>query len=544
MVYRFGPFELDMERFELRNDGAAVALEPQVFALLALLVTNHNRMVSKDEIHERIWNDRIVSDAALNSRIRSVRQAVGDDGKTQQIIRTIRSIGFRFVAEVTVDPLPSATDAAGSRNTDPDAPNHQTAESLHEAAATAAMTRPMVAVLPFDNLSGNADQEYFSDAIAGDIITALSKHRWLSVVARNTTFGYKGKSVSGRQLAEELGVTYVVEGSVRRAGNRIRVTAQLIDAIDGVQKWADRYDRDLEDVFAVQDEITAKIAARLEPEIGFAERQKVAASGSRDLQAWECYHLGVAHFFKFTAAGNLEAQRLLNRSRELDPNFGEAHAWWAYAVILGMVYWDTEPSEQLLDEALAATKRALELDDQNAVFYALKARVRLARREYKQAIVENETAIRLNPTFAAAHCGLADSLAYEGIYDDAVQGFEKAIELSPNDPQRWAFLTYGALALIFRHDFAAAVEWTERASAIPNCQYWTVAHQAVAYAHLGRSDEAQASVVRLLEEKPGFSIAFARRKLFYLKRPEQLQLYLDGLKLAGVPERAPPARRH
>jgi tetratricopeptide (TPR) repeat protein len=200
-----------------------------------------------------------------------------------------------------------------------------------------------------------------------------------------------------------------------------------------------------------------------------------------------------------------------------------------------MVYWDTEPTERLLDEALAASQTALEIDDQNAVFYALKARVRLARREYQNAVAENEIAIRLNPTFAAAHCGLADSLAYEGRYSEAIQRFEKAIELSPNDPQRWAFLTYGALALIFQRDFAAAVAWTDRASVIPNCQYWTTAHRAVALAHLGRRDEARESIQRLLAEKPGFSCAFARRKLFYLRRPEQLQLYLDGLRLAGLP---------
>jgi tetratricopeptide (TPR) repeat protein len=191
----------------------------------------------------------------------------------------------------------------------------------------------------------------------------------------------------------------------------------------------------------------------------------------------------------------------------------------------------------LLDRALAATQRALDVDDQNAVFYALKARVQLARREYQSAVAENEVAISLNPTLAAAHCGLGDSLAYEGRYDEAMQRFEKAIELSPNDPQRWAFLTYGALALIFKRDFESAVKWTERASEIPNCQYWTIAHRAVALAHLGRIESAQLAVRELLREKPGFSVAFARSKLFYLKQAEQLNLYLDGLALAGVRRR-------
>jgi len=521
MIYRFEKFELDTDRFELRQDSAPVAVEPQVFELLALLVSNSSRMVSKEELIERIWKGRIVSEAAISSRIRSARQALGDDGKSQHFIRTIHGMGFRFVGEFA-----SASDDENIKlpTVDPD----QTGSSM--------LSRPTIAVLPFINMSGDADQEYFSDAITQDIITNLSKHRWLDVAARNSSFGYKGKDIDARQLKHDLGASYVVEGSVRRSGNRIRVTAQLVDASTGSQKWSDRYDRDLEDVFAVQDEITGKIVARLEPEIGAAERQKVARADRHDLEAWDCFHLGIHHFFKFTSADNRKAQELLQQSRDLDPTFGEAHAWWAYAVILGMVYWDTDPFPELMDEALSASIQALEIDDQNAVFYALKARVQLARGEYASALTENEMAIRLNPTFAAAHCGLADSLAYEGRCDEAVERFEKAIELSPNDPQRWAFLTYGALAHIFRRDFETAVKWADRAGEIPNCQYWTTAHKAVALAYLGDQDRARRSVSKLLEERQDFTIEFAKKKLFYLKDPEQLRIYIDGLALAGVPE--------
>ncbi len=319
MTYRFGAFDLDLDRFELRKAGAAVAVEPQVFALLSLLVTHRDRMVPKQEIHDRIWSGRIVSDAALSSRIRSVRRAVDDDGTAQRVIRTVHGAGFRFLAavtEVTGEAAPPASSAPAPVEREADAPGCPLAY------------RPAVAVLPFQNLSGDPEQEYFSDAISSDIISALSKHRWIQVVARNTTFGYKGRPIGSRQLMEELGVKYVVEGSVRRAGDRIRVTVQLVDATADAQIWAERYDRGMEDVFAVQDEITESIAARLEPEIGSAERQRVAASGSRDLQAWESYPLGVAQFFKFTPEGNREAQRLLTASRTRDPDFGAAHAWW------------------------------------------------------------------------------------------------------------------------------------------------------------------------------------------------------------------------
>lgn len=520
MIYKFESFELDLDRFELRQDGVAVEVQPQVFTLISLLVTNKDRMISKEEMNDRIWDGRIVSEAALSSRIKSARQVLQDDGKEQRLIRTVHGKGFRFVGELieeapkaAVKPIEAAVPDSGRSR-----------------------TRPAIIVLPFANLSGDPEQEYFADAITQDIISTLSKHRWLDVMARNTSFGYKGPSVDVRALGKELGVDYVVEGSVRRSGDHIRVASQLVDADTGNQRWADRYDRELKDVFAVQDEITGKIVARLEPEIGAAERRRVVRATRRDLHAWDCYHLGIFHFFKFTAEDNLEAQKLLQQSRELDPRFGEAHAWWAYAVVLGMVYWDTDPSPELQDEALAAANVALDLDDQNAVFYALKARVQLARREYGSALSENEVAIDLNPTFAAAHCGLADSLAYEGRYDEAIERFEKAIELSPNDPQRWAFLTYGALALIFKGDYETAVQWLDRASVIPNCQYWTVAHKAVALAQLGRKDEAAKAVRQLLREKPNFTIAFATQKLFYLKDPKQLDCYLKGLSLAGIPE--------
>ena len=522
MIYRFEDFELDAGRFELRKRGVPVGLEPQVFQLLVLLVANHSRLVHKEEILDRIWDGRAVSDAAISSRVKSARHAVDDDGRSQRLIRTVHGQGFRFVGTPTAATEPDAAVAPASQNT-------------RRPAGTPPVpsTRPTIAVLPFMNLSGDAGQDYFSDAIAQDVLAALSKHRWLNVIARNTSFSYRGRGMDAL-VATDLGINYVVEGSVRRSGSRIRVATQLVDAVTGTQAWGERYDRDIEDVFAVQDEIVQRIAAQLEPEIGFAERQRIVRRPPTDLQAWDCFHLGLAHFFKFTAADNLEAQRLLQRSRELDPRFGEGHAWWAYAIVLGMVYWDTDPTAERLDEALAATAAALDTDDRSAVFYALKARVQLARGEYRSARAGNETAIRLNPTLAAAYCGLADTLVFEGEYDKALAHFGRAVDLSPNDPQRWAFFTYGALALIFKGDFEGALQWTERAIEIPNCQYWTTAHRAVALACLNRLAEARAAVAALMALNPAFSVAFARKKLFYLKQPGQLRLYLDGLVKAGV----------
>jgi TolB-like protein/Tfp pilus assembly protein PilF len=510
MIHRFGDCDLDIVRHELRRAGAPVAIEPQVFELLAYLVSNPDRVVTKDELNDAIWSGRAVSDSALSSRIKSARQAIGDDGKNQALIRTIHGRGFRFIGAVAEASAPGREDAPARKH-------------------------PVVAVIPFDNLSGDSNEDYFADGVTADIIASLAKHRWLDVVARNTTLQFKGRAVGIAEIARETAATYVVEGSVRRIGSHVRVNVQLIDATSGNCIWTERYDSASEDLFEIQDDITQTVAARIEPEIGYAERRKIAsAAGSRDLRAWECFHLGVAHFFKFTGPDNIKAQEYLQRARDLDPNFGDAHAWWAYAVVLGTVYWDTEPTPERLEDALAAAARALERDDENAVFYALRARVQLARGEYESAIEGNRIAIELNPSFAAAHCGLADSLTFLGRYEEAIAGFEKAIALSTNDPQRWAFYTYGALALILHGEYERAIEWADRAAEIPNRQYWTLAHKAVALAQLGRIDEARRALAAALAEQPALSIAFARQKLYYVRRSEQLQRYLTGLMRAGA----------
>lgn len=535
MRYRFNDYILDTATLELSRNGLLLHSEPQVIALLALLVSNSQRLVTKDEINKSIWNGRIVSEAALSSRVKSLRHLLGDTGKKQQYIRTVHKRGFRFVAGVDI-----LEDTTTATNIQP--PHEPTwtacAETGNDSPVThpneTGVKKPVVAVLPFSNLSGDSDQDYFADAITSDIITHLSKHRWLQVIARSTMLGFKDTATDVRELASILGVSYFVDGRVQRSGQRIRVAVGLIEASTSHHIWSDRYDRELDNIFDLQDEITETIAARIEPEIGFAERNRVVHVRPGNLQAWDAYHLGVYHFFKFTGEDNLEAQALLKQSQLLDCNFGEAYAWWAYAVVLGMVYWQTKPTRELLDEALAACDKALSLDGQNASFHALKARVQVARCEYNSALTENEIAIKLNPSFAAAHCGLGDSLAYEGNYAQAMNCFDRAIALSPNDPQLWAFYSYAAQALLFHGEFEKALQYTERASAIPNYQYWTTAHMAVALAYLGRDREAATAVQRLLQQNPHFTVAFAREKLFYLKMPEQVELYITGLKMAGV----------
>lgn len=518
-VIRFDDFELDISRFELRRAGERIPAEPQVFDLLVLLARNCGRTVTKEEIFAAIWGDRIVSDAALSSQIKAARRALGDDGTAQSMISTVHGRGFRFLRTVESLAPPLGDQDQGSRPADALAENSK---------------RPSIAVLPFTNRNPDTDEDYFADGISEDIITALSKHRWLNVVARNPAFAFRNSKESIRSIGEKLQASHIVTGSVRKAGSRFRITVQVVDSSTEQSVWSERFDRDMLDIFELQDEISELVTARIEAELGLAEQQKALRRPRKNLGAWDLYQLGMAAFYKFTPESNLRCQELLRDSIKLDPEFAGAHSRLAYAIVLSMVYFDVLPENAVMDEALAVAKRAIELDDQDANSYFTLGRVHLARREYDRAIEALQYAIALNPCLAVTYCGLGDSFAYEGRLDEAIQQFEIAIKLSPHDPFRWAFYSYRSLAHLFRREFEQAATWARNAVRVPNAQYWARAHLVAALGHLGDPTQAVPALRDLLDKKPEFSLAFAREHLFYLKRADQLDTYLEGLRKAGV----------
>ena len=546
MQLAFGDCVLDDRRRELRRGAKQVSLEPQVFDVLLYLVQNRNRVVTKDDLIAAVWDGLIVSDSTLTSRISAARKAVGDTGEQQALIKTYARKGFRFMADVRIGreaeetgrpPEQTPTVSAGSiPGTDVDSLADKAPGPVNPSATLNWGGRASVAVLPFNNLSGDVEQEYFSEGITEDIITALSKYRSLVVIARNSSFAFKGSGADVRHVGLTLGTEYLVEGSVRKIGQRVRITVQLVETEGGRQLWAERYDRDLQDLFQVQDEITTTIAARIEPEIGAAERRRVERKAVPALHAWDFFRLGTKHFYKSTSADNLEAQRLFRRAIELDPNLAEAYGYLSYAIVLGMIYFDAEPNEERLTEAIAIGRKGVELDDQDGLLRFMYGRALLAGKAYGDALAELETAIELNPCLAVSYCGLGDSLAYEGRISEAIPYFQRAIELSPYDPLRWAFYSYGALAYIFAREFKLASEWAQRATRVPNAHYWAFAHRVAALGYLDYSEDLRVAMSDLLQRKPDFACKFARKRLFYVRNPEQLEIYIEGLRRAGIPE--------
>src|SRR5581483_2601152 len=493
-----------------------VVVEPQVFDLLAYLIEHRDRVVGKDELISTVWAGRIVSDSALASRINAARKAIGDSGEGQRLIRTYHRKGVRFIGEVR------EVESAAA------------AEPVTSTMATG-HGKPSIAVLPFANLGGDPEHDYFSDGITEDIITELSRNRGLRVIARSSSFAFRG-SGDARAVGRELGADYIVQGSVRRAGMNVRVNVQLAETQNGTQLWAERYDRELQDIFEVQDQITATIAARLEPEVGIAEQQRAERKPVQALEAWDFFRLGTKTFYRSTPGSNEEAQKLFRRALALDPELAQAYGFLSYAMVLSMVYYESVPDHAALDEAVAIARRGIELDERDALVRFMYGRALLARGAYGQAIDELQLALELNPSLAVVHCGLADSLACSGRFAEAVPHFDTAITLSPHDPLRWAFMAYRALAHIFAQQFELAAHWARKATLVPNCHYLAFSHRVAALGHLGRTGELEEAVGELRQRKPDFSLRLARERLFYVKDAMLLASYLDGLARAGIPD--------
>jgi TolB-like protein len=511
VTFSFGDYALDAERRELRRGGEPVALEPQVFDLLVYLIRNRGRVVSKDALIENVWEGRIVSESTVTTRLNAARRAVGDSGATQTVIRTIPRKGFRFVAEVREEGGLVTVVAAAS-----------------EPQPTLALPdKPSIAVLPFQNMSGDPEQEYFVDGMVEEIITALSRIRWLFVLARHSSFAYKGQVINVREVGRELGVRYVLEGSVRKGGNRVRITGQLIDAITGAHLWADRFDGLIEDVFELQDKVASSVAGVIEPALQAAETTRSAGRPTSDLTAYDLYLRGYAMYLS-SARQIPEALRLMEQAIARDPNYGPALAWAAFCcgrlILDGLC--DDDPGAYRLKGADFA-RRALEVADDDPVILANAAHALAHFGENIDAMMALiDRALALNPNFARGWHVSGIFRLWAGQPDIAIEHAEASLRLSPRGRVGPSLATIGYAHFVSRRFDEAAPKLLlaiQEDPSFPQPYRWL----AACYAHMGRLDDAREIVARLRAITPVMI-----PEVWFLRSAEQRELLLSGVRLA------------
>ena len=526
MLYLFEDFVLDTDRRELRRGADVVSVAPQAFDVLDYLIRSRERVVSKDDLVTAIWEGRIVSDAALTTCLKAVRSAIGDSGEGQRLIKTLPRKGFRFVGRVREELGPGRTLDGGAP-----------AEPLRPTLALP--DKPSIGVLAFTNMSGDPDQEYFSDGITEDIITGLSRFSELFVIARNSSFQYKGKSPDIRQVGRELGVRYVLEGSIRRASDRVRISAQLIDAVTGAHRWAERYDRQLEDVFAVQDEVSGAIVAILVAHVNKAEAERTLLKPPETWQAYDFFmrasDIYTAVRSSFNVADLYEARRLLERSIALDPSYARAYATLSHTHLLAWLRRLDEDhlSPTALERAHRLAWKAVQLDPNLPIAHAHLGMVLTFEGQHEQSVAEFERAFALNPNFTDWRFGTA--LVRAGQPARAIPIIETHMRYdpfyAPHAPGQLGIARY--MLKEYSQALLPLREFTSRAPNVSQGHIWLAANLA----QLGQLDEARAEAAELLRIDPKYTIDGTQKRLALFKRPEDAEHMFDGLRKAGLPER-------
>jgi TolB-like protein/tetratricopeptide (TPR) repeat protein len=525
VVYVFGDCRFDLERRELWRGAALIDLEPQVFDLLAYLVHHRERVVSKDDLIATVWNGRIVSDSAVTTRINAVRRALGDDGASQRLVRTFARRGVRFVGEVTESGTEMPPDAVGAALGGP---------ATRPILALAG--RPSIAVLPFENLSGDPEQEYFADGMVEEITTAIARCPWLLVIARNSSFRYKGKPTDVNQTARELGVRYVLEGSVRKAGNRVRIAGQLIDSTTGAHIWVDRFDGTLDDIFELQDRVASGVVGAIEPRLRRAEAERAVHKPTASLDAYDLYWRAQAQAYKRTCESLAESIRLARRALDIDPAYGPAMS--RIALSRGMQRqrnW-IPPSGPEVEEGIAMARQAIAAagDDPWVLDFAGLALAQLAGDD-NAALSALDRAIDLNPNFALAFGHRAVVLAYLDRSDEAIHSAHQAIRLSPLDPAMFSFYQALALAELAAGRYEAGLSWAE-AALRENGGMPALRLKLSLCGYLGRHQEACACLSRVREFHCEPTIAGVMRALPKGIVPQLADRVAEGLRKAGLPE--------
>jgi len=516
--YFFEEYAFDTDRRELHRGADVVSVAPQVFDLLDYLIRNRERVVSKDDLINAIWNGRVVSDAALTTRLNAARTAIGDSGEEQRLIKTLPRKGFRFVG-----PVREAEGPAGAATADNSIEPPRPALTLPD--------RPSIAILPFTNLSSDPDQDYFADGMVDEITTALSRFNTLFVIARNSSFAYKGNVVDIKQIGRELGVRYVLEGSVRKAAGKVRIIGQLIDATTGTHLWADRFEGDLGDVFTLQDRMTESVVSAIEPKV-FQTEVDLAAHRTNNANAYDLCLRATPHLHSFTRGGSAEALRLVSRALESDPRYAFAATLAGSCHLQNVTQgWAADPKSEFA-EGLRLLQLALNIDGNDHLALSMLGYAAGWSGDFDTAIEMVDRAVASNPNAAFAWGLRGWTYRVVGKPEEAIRSFERAVRLSPFDPLLFVRLTGMGVAFIGLGRFDEAVAAAKKA--LSQNRTFAAAYRCLttALAHLGREAEAREAAACLLELEPDFRISeWAARS----GRRHDDQMFIDGLRKAGLP---------
>jgi TolB-like protein len=521
--YLFEEYAFDIDRRELHRGAQVVSIAPQVFDLLCYLIRNRERVVSKDDLIKAIWNGRVVSDAALTTRLNAARTAIGDSGEEQRLIKTLPRKGFRFVGQVQQAQQPAGTATADNPIKSP-------------KSAPALPDKPSIAVLPFQNMSDDPEQEYFADGMVEDIITALSRFKSLFVIARNSSFTYKGRTVDMKQIGRELGVRYVLEGSVRKAANRVRITGQLVDTTTGAHLWANRIDGTLGDIFDLQDQVTESVVGAIAPALEKAEIERAKRKPTESLDAYALYLRGLARLYQVASGQKYdEALRLFNSAIEFDPEFasayGRAAICYAYAKSNG---WNLKAANEVA-EVRKLVQRAVELGKDDAIALAAGGwALAYVVRDLGVAAALIDRALVLNSNLAEAwFCGgwVKNWLGEPKL---AIDWFARALRLSPLDPRLPASGTAHAHFFLGQYDEAAS--WAAMALQDNPDFQGGLRIFAASNAMAGRAEHAHQAVARLRQLNPALRVSSLKGRLGPYRQAEDLTRYEEGLRQAGLPE--------
>ena len=506
MRFQFAEFELDVKRRELRQRGTAVSIEPQVFDILVYLIGNRERVVTKDELIESVWGGRIISESTLTSRINAARKAVGDSGQEQHLIRTSPRKGIRFVGDAVRVDVSEPADAATSK--------------------------PTIAVMPFNNLSREAEQDYFVDGMVAEIITGLSRIKWLFVISYNSTFVYKGRQVDVKLIGRELGVRYVLEGSVRKSGNHIRVTGQLIETETGTAIWADRYDGTLNEIFALQDVMTTNVIGAVEPTLRKVEVERAKRKRPENLDAYDLYLRALPFAATAMPDDAKKALVLLEKTIAIEPDYAAAHGFMAWCheqlYLRGGLQAETRSS------ALRHAQMAIRTGSDDAMALAMGGFVvGVVDHNYEIALVALDRAISLSPSSAIAFGFSSIIRAWKGDYEVAIEHAKAGIKLSPLDPL--IFLPYVGLAYAhyFTGDYADGAAAASRAASANPLFSVPCYLNAAALHRLGRDDEASTAARTLLTLQPSFTVSSLVSG--NITSSERMELLASALRQLGLP---------